>query len=44
MKLIREIAPCLNIEVDGGVKIENIKKAAEAGANIFVSGTGILKG
>ena len=34
----------MNIEVDGGIKIDNIRKAAEAGANVFVSGTGILKG
>ncbi len=43
MKAIRERAPTLNIEVDGGVKIHNISKAAEAGANVFVSGTGIMK-
>ena len=31
------------IEVDGGIKIENIDQVAKAGANIFVSGSGIFK-
>ena len=31
------------IEVDGGIKVENIGQAAKAGANIFVSGSGIFK-
>jgi ribulose-phosphate 3-epimerase len=33
----------LEIEVDGGVKIENIRKFSSAGADIFVVGTGIFK-
>jgi len=33
----------LEIEVDGGVKIENIKEVSVAGGNIFVVGTGIFK-
>lgn len=33
----------LDIEVDGGVKADNIAVPAEAGANVFVSGSGILK-
>jgi ribulose-phosphate 3-epimerase len=32
----------VDIEVDGGVKIDNIGAAAEAGANVFVSGSGIF--
>ena len=31
------------IEVDGGIKIDNIKLVSEAGADVFVSGTGIFK-
>ncbi len=31
-----------DIEVDGGIKLSTIEKVANAGANVFVSGTGIL--
>ncbi|HKV53431.1 MAG TPA: ribulose-phosphate 3-epimerase [Candidatus Binataceae bacterium] len=30
------------VEVDGGIKIDNIAQVAEAGANVFVSGSGIF--
>jgi ribulose-phosphate 3-epimerase len=33
----------LEIEVDGGVKVENIRKVSMAGGDIFVVGTGIFK-
>ena len=33
----------LEIEVDGGVKVENIREVSSAGADIFVVGTGIFK-
>jgi ribulose-phosphate 3-epimerase len=33
----------LEIEVDGGVKVENIRKVSRVGADIFVVGTGIFK-
>jgi ribulose-phosphate 3-epimerase len=33
----------LELEVDGGVKIENIKEVSVAGGDIFVVGTGIFK-
>ena len=31
------------IQVDGGIKLKNISLLSDAGANIFVSGTGIFK-
>jgi ribulose-phosphate 3-epimerase len=31
------------IEVDGGIKLNNVKEAAGAGADVFVSGSGIFK-
>ncbi|HFC00320.1 MAG TPA: ribulose-phosphate 3-epimerase [Phaeodactylibacter sp.] len=33
----------IEVEVDGGVKFENIKAIADAGADILVSGSGIFK-
>ena len=39
----RELCPNLNIEVDGGITHETILKAYEAGANMFVSGSYIMK-
>ena len=39
---IRERYPELPIEVDGGIKFDTISRAAKAGANIFVSGSGIF--
>jgi ribulose-phosphate 3-epimerase len=33
----------LEIEVDGGIKVENIGEVSRAGADIFVLGTGIFK-
>ena len=32
----------VDLEIDGGIKIENIATAAAAGANVFVSGSGIF--
>jgi len=42
-KLIDENQYPLEIEVDGGVKIENIREVSRAGGDIFVVGTGIFK-
>ncbi len=33
----------IDIEVDGGIKPENIEDAKNAGANIFVVGTAVVK-
>jgi len=32
----------VDIEVDGGIKADNVAVAAEAGANVFVSGSGVF--
>ncbi|HUY18519.1 MAG TPA: ribulose-phosphate 3-epimerase [Candidatus Binataceae bacterium] len=32
----------LDLEIDGGIKVDNVAAAAAAGANIFVSGSGIF--
>jgi ribulose-phosphate 3-epimerase len=32
----------LDVEIDGGIKVDNIATLAEAGANVFVSGSGIF--
>jgi ribulose-phosphate 3-epimerase len=33
----------VEIEVDGGIKLENIREVSKAGGDIFVLGTGIFK-
>ncbi|NOR86850.1 MAG: ribulose-phosphate 3-epimerase [Bacteroidales bacterium] len=33
----------VEIEIDGGVKLDNIKEVANAGVDVFVSGSGIFK-
>lgn len=38
---IRRRFPSVDIQVDGGVKIENIASVKEAGANVFVAGSAI---
>ena len=40
---LRRLKPELDIEIDGGVKLDNILSAKEAGANIFVVGSAIFK-
>ena len=41
--LIKNGANHIEIEVDGGIKLENIKAVSDAGCDIFVSGSGIFK-
>jgi ribulose-phosphate 3-epimerase len=33
----------IEIEVDGGIKLDNIEEVSKAGGDIFVLGTGIFK-
>ena len=42
-KMVDQNGYPLEIEVDGGVKVENIREVSMAGADIFVVGTGIFK-
>ncbi len=40
--LLRYSHPNIKIEVDGGIRVENIRQLKEAGADIFVVGSGLL--
>jgi ribulose-phosphate 3-epimerase len=42
-KIVDQNEYSLEIEVDGGVKVENIREVSMAGGDIFVVGTGIFK-
>jgi ribulose-phosphate 3-epimerase len=39
---LREKFPNIDIQVDGGLGLDNISKAAGAGANVIVAGTSIF--
>ena len=41
-EMIRERNLAVDIEVDGGVKLDNVAAVVEAGANVIVSGSGIF--
>jgi len=43
VELLREMYPLLNIQVDGGVGPNTIDVCAQAGANMIVSGTAVVK-
>jgi ribulose-phosphate 3-epimerase len=40
--LIDERGWSVEIEVDGGIKVDNVAEVAAAGANVFVSGSGVF--
>lgn len=42
VRALRELKPELDIEVDGGVNLQNIEMVKAAGANIIVAGTAII--
>ena len=42
--LIRELGCKTDIEVDGGITLENVETVMEAGANIIVAGSAVFKG
>ncbi|ABM61824.1 ribulose-phosphate 3-epimerase [Halorhodospira halophila] len=41
-RLIDELNPGARLEVDGGIKAENIRQVAEAGADTFVAGSAVF--
>ena len=41
-RMIDEMQVPVELEVDGGLKVENIKEIAEAGADIFVAGSSVF--
>lgn len=41
--IIREANPDIDIEVDGGINLENIEKVKAVGANVIVAGTAVFK-
>ncbi|MBI2414135.1 MAG: ribulose-phosphate 3-epimerase [Deltaproteobacteria bacterium] len=41
-KMIAASGRNIELEVDGGIKVSNIKEAAAAGADVFVSGSGVF--
>lgn len=43
-KIIDASGRDIRLEIDGGVKVDNIREIAEAGADTFVSGSGIFGG
>lgn len=44
IEYLRKKYPDIDIEVDGGVKLSNVKKVIDAGANIIVAGSAVFSG
>ena len=43
-KLINELNPSCDLEVDGGIHLGNVKEVMEAGINVVVAGTAVFRG
>lgn len=41
-EIIEETGKNIDLEVDGGIKVQNVKKVKEAGANVLVAGSAIF--
>jgi len=41
-KMVAEVTPDLDIEVDGGISLDNVQQAVQAGANVIVAGSAIF--
>ena len=42
IKYLRQKYPHIDIEVDGGIKLDNVSKVIEAGANVIVAGSAVF--
>lgn len=42
--ILNEMGLSSNIEVDGGINLQNVEKVIEAGANVIVAGTSVFAG
>ena len=42
IKYLREKYPETDIEVDGGIKLDNVQKVIDAGANVIVAGSAVF--
>lgn len=43
-RMIEETGREIDIQVDGGIKLDNVREVLEAGANIFVAGSAVFEG
>ena len=43
IKALREKCPDIDIQVDGGINLDTVKIAGQAGANVFVAGSAVFK-